>query len=305
MLFKSIVGLVAQRVVKTKMTTEHYSPQILLGLGLVAGVAAVVMIAKAHKKSTEVLMPELDELDMTERYLDEKEEEENREIDTQERVGYTAPIYRELAFNAVKLYGPGVLVGAVSIALIAGSHGIQHRRIGTLAGALTIVQTGFMEYRRRIVAEHGVDADERAYMGGEGRTVVVLEEDPETGKITKRRRKENRVSDEMDPVIYGRKFDYTNKNWYKERQMNEYFVTMVQNHMNDKLNLQGVVFLNDAYLSLGFERTELGQIAGWALDDEGDGFVDFGIDKEINHRTEENVPWVLDFNVSGSVLAYV
>ena len=222
-----------------------------------------------------------------------------------ERIAYKTLAYRRIALDGMRLYGPGVVLGITSVALILGSHGIQGRRIGTLAGALGIVQSSFLEYRRRIVTEHGQAADERAYLGAEERTVVILEEGEE-GKTRKRKIKQNRNSEDLTPLMYARTFDYTNKNWFDERRMNKFWLEMTQNMMNDRLHINGYVFLNEAYEALGMHRSALGQLAGWAKKDTGDRFIDFGLENPINHRAdEENVPWTLDFNVSGEILNYV
>ena len=78
-----------------------------------------------------------------------------------------------------------------------------------------------------------------------------------------------------------------------------------ENWANDKLKIDGFVFLNDVYDRLGLPRTRTGQIVGWVLDGEGDGFIDFGItdcEKYEDARFTRNA-FDLNFNVDGDILS--
>ena len=106
---------------------------------------------------------------------------------------------------------------------------------------------------------------------------------------------------------YARFFDETSPYWYKNPEMNLFFLLAQQNHANEKLKARGYLFLNEVYDMLGMPRTKAGQIVGWVYKEnntDGDNYVDFGI-----YRTEQNAKFVngfensvlLDFNVDGPV----
>jgi hypothetical protein len=60
-----------------------------------------------------------------------------------------------------------------------------------------------------------------------------------------------------------RTFDQNNKHWTNRVRENTTFIQTTQNWMNDKLHVQGVVLLNDAYDALGLHRTRDGATMGW------------------------------------------
>ena len=52
-MFDKITKFIGPRVGHTTLAIKSHAPELLLGGGVVAGVASVVMTAKAHKKSDE------------------------------------------------------------------------------------------------------------------------------------------------------------------------------------------------------------------------------------------------------------
>lgn len=97
---------------------------------------------------------------------------------------------------------------------------------------------------------------------------------------------------------YSRVFDESNPNWERYPEWTLLFLKHVQNHMNDRLNVRGHVFLNEVYDQLGFKRTSAGAVVGWLLTDKNDSFVEF----QIQDHLKENSPWILlNFNVNGII----
>jgi len=88
-----------------------------------------------------------------------------------------------------------------------------------------------------------------------------------------------------------RYFDKFNPHWNEQdRRQNVYFITLVQQQLNDLLQERGYVSLNNALELLGFERTIRGGQAGWLRDPEhgeGDGYIHFGVwDFGMTHGKE-------------------
>ena len=77
----------------------------------------------------------------------------------------------------------------------------------------------------------------------------------------------------------------------------EVYLKTVQSFFNEKLRVNGYVFLSEIleYLELGV--TTFYQVVGWTFNGDGDGFIDFGI-------TCSEHPYVfeLDFNCDGCIL---
>ena len=63
--------------------------------------------------------------------------------------------------------------------------------------------------------------------------------------------------------LYSVVFCEGNTGWTKNPELNKVFLIQQQNHANDRLRLNGVLFLNEVYDMLGVPRTAYGQIAGW------------------------------------------
>lgn len=77
-------------------------------------------------------------------------------------------------------------------------------------------------------------------------------------------------------------FDAQNPNFNKaSREHNHFFVHSVQSHMNDILRFRGHVFLNDVFDAMGYPRTALGALVGWALDFGHTSFIEFKI---VDHQ---------------------
>jgi hypothetical protein len=289
---------VGPRVGMFGLTLKNYQPEIYLTAGVIAGVGSVVTIAKAHKRSDEVFADVADGIDGVTTYVDETNTATVVITKSEERK-MLLPLYIEAARRAVILYGPGVLMGVTSVALIMASHGVLRGRNRALLSTLTLFQQGFAEYRKRVVTELGEEADERFYYGADPRKITTLEID-ENGKKKKRRSTKNHIPEEPTPMIYSRVFDETNMNWSPDGDMTEYFLRAVQTQVNDRLILQGYVLLNTVYRALGFQESPEGAVVGWSKNVRGDDFISFGLEKDINQRSGDN-RWILDFNVNGVV----
>lgn len=78
-------------------------------------------------------------------------------------------------------------------------------------------------------------------------------------------------------------FDTTNGSAYNATSQ-EYNLLLVKakiNYLSDVLKCSGILFLNDAYLEMGFPLTREGQLYGW-LDDEIGLSVEWRPDKYSN-----------------------
>lgn len=107
---------------------------------------------------------------------------------------------------------------------------------------------------------------------------------------------------------YARFFDETCAN-YEPGNMdyNLAYLRAQQQFANDRLRVEGYLFLSDVYEALGIKRTKMSQTVGWVYRPEnpdGDNFVDFGI-LETNRETEDGgyeKAILLEFNVDGPIL---
>lgn len=302
MSIKTLAGKASAKIGRQVLAAQQHSPTLLVAAG-VAGFGATVFLAcRATLKLNDVLAEGEEDL----KGVDALKENEVRKK--------TFSVQLQTAIKVAKLYAPAVIVGGASLAALTGSHIILKRRNAGLVAAYATLDKMYKDYRGRVVQDQGVEKD-REYLFGTIEKEIV-EEGPNGPEITHVKGYDVAAIKANAHSVYHRVFDYDNPNWSEVPQENQFLVQSAQNHLNDKLRVDGYVFLNDAYDLLGFEKTAAGQMVGWVrspkLDEngvpQGDGYIDFGIwsdgalagkQKILNGHKEAIV---LDFNVDGNVL---
>ena len=99
---------------------------------------------------------------------------------------------------------------------------------------------------------------------------------------------------------YARVFDKTSISWREDQKWNKYFLRIQERYANERLRIQGHLFLNEVYDMLGLSRTKNGQLLGWIYDEdkpECNGVVRFDFNP---YQFENGI--VIDFNVQGNIL---
>ena len=277
------------------LKSQKHSPEILVGVGIVAVVAGAIMASRATlklEKPTEEFKRGRDDI------KDLKELGHGKYPDEASYAQDLTYVYGKYTVELVKLYAPAVGVGAAGLACILGAHGILRQRNAALAAAYTVLEKGYAEYRKRVVEEYGADKDEEFRRGV--RTEAITEKGKEV--TTKVRQSTGPVL----PSPYARFFDEFSSEWSRTPEYNFSFLRAQQNMWNDRLRARGHVFLNEIYDALGIERSKEGAVVGWVLDKNGDNFIDFGLydlDSESAHRFVNGLDRsiLLDFNVDGLI----
>lgn len=288
---------------------KKYSPEILTAAGVVGTVGSTVLACKATLKVEDIL----DEAKKKSNLINAVHDGEI-EVDAE----YTDKDYSkdllvnrtQTAVKLIKLYGPAITLGALSItAILGGQHILRKRNVAVMA-AYKLCEESFANYRSRVKDELGEEKDRQFYYGITEETVKdkVKSKDGKTKTVT------TKVEKAPDHLYsqYARFFDEANMNWDKSPEQNMYFLKMVQNQMTDKLKARGHVFLNEVYDALGFERSEAGQLVGWVWNKDntameaGDGYIDFGIfdgnsyaKRAFVNGDERSI--LLDFNIDGMI----
>lgn len=291
------------------LVLKKYSPEILTAAGVIGTVGSTVLACKATLKVEDIL----DEAKKKSNLINAVHDGEI-EVDAE----YTDKDYSkdllvnrtQTAVKLIKLYGPAITLGALSItAILGGQHILRKRNVAVMA-AYKLCEESFNNYRSRVKDELGEEKDRQFYYGMTEETVKdkVKSKDGKTKTVTK---KVEKAPDHLYSQ-YARFFDEANINWDKSPEQNMYFLKMVQNQMNDKLKARGHVFLNEVYDALGFERSEAGQLVGWVWNKDntameaGDGYIDFGIfdgndyaKRAFVNGDERSI--LLDFNIDGMI----
>lgn len=293
-----IVNSLSRNFHKAGFKLKKHSPEILVVTGVVGTVVAAVMACKATTKLSGVLEQHKDKVDMVHEATETKE-------DTNKKL---AIVYAQTGLEFVKLYGPSVLLGALSITGILTSNNILRKRNIALAAAYATIDKGFKEYRSRVVDRFGKELDRELKYNIKSQEIEEVVVD-EKGK-EKTVKKTIEVADPNEHSIYARFFDEYCEGWSKDAEYNLIFLKQQQNYANDRLKAKGYLFLNEVYTMLGIEPTKAGQIVGWVYDEEhpvGDNFVDFGMYEVSNPKARDFVNGrersiLLDFNVDGNIL---
>lgn len=293
--FKSIASKLVSMTGKTGLVCKKYSPEILMTVGVVGVVASTVMACKATLKAGDIIDETNKNLDLIKqaRALD-REDYQDAEAKKEQVMTYV-----QAGVSFAKLYGPSILLGALSISCILGSHRIMRKRNIALVAAYKLVERSFKDYRDRVVSEFGVEKDFQFKNGLEKAQLKAIEED---GTITE---ESVNVIDPNNISGYARFFDESCSHWSKTPEYNLLFLKAQQGYANDLLNSRGHVFLNEVYDMVGIPRSQAGSIVGW-VKGEGDSFIDFGMYNGENMQIRDFVNGyertiLLDFNVDGVI----
>lgn len=290
---------------KVGFQLKKHSPEILVAAGVVGTVVSAVMACKATTKLEGVLNETKSNVDAIHAAAERKEVNGVEYTDKMKKKDLTI-IYAKGGLNLVKLYGPSVALGAASIGCILTSHNIVRKRNIALAAAYTAVDSGFKEYRGRVVERFGEELDKELKYNVKAEEVKekVVDENGKEQTVT------TVVRTPIDPNYtseYARFYDVGCNGWTKNPEYNLMFLRQQQNYANDLLQKRGHVFLNEVYDMLGIPRSSAGQIVGWVLGSEtGDDYIDFGIydvhkptNMDFVNGHERSI--LLDFNVDGVV----
>lgn len=278
---------------------RKHSPQVAFAGGVVAGLTSTVLACRATLKLSDTLA-NAEELKAKAEAL--HADGTNEEYPTKEYSRDLTVIKVKTILNVTKLYAPAAGLAMISVALLTGSHVTLNRRNASLTAAYASVDQAFEKYRQRVVEQLGGDADRDFRYGTE-----VVSETVEGDDGKKKTVKHTRVDSSQAPSKYARFFDEMCNDWKSNPEYNRAFLHCQQQYANDMLRARGHVFLNEVYDALGIPRTKEGQVVGWVLDGNGDGFVDFGIfDDLTNPRVRDFVNGreysiLLDFNVDGLI----
>lgn len=304
---------VSRSLHKVGFKFKKHSPEILIVAGTVGAVASAVMACKATLKVNEIVEETKETVDKIHEGVAEQKKLPDGTEYTQEMANQDLlVVYAQTGWKFVKLYGPSVVLGVVSLGCMIGSNQILRKRNVALAAAFKAVDTSFKEYRGRVVERFGEKLDRELRYNIKAKEVeeIVVDEDGNETTVTK-------TVEVMDPNsvhnIYSIIFDDGNTGWSKNAELNKVFLIQQQEAANFRLKTQGILTLNEVYDMLGAPRTAYGQVAGWVYtgdDTAGDDFVDFGIFDIYNENARDFINLrektvILDFNCIGNILDYM
>lgn len=292
---------------KVGFQLKKHSPEILVITGVVGTVVSAVMACKATTKASTIIDNAKEGIDAIHEVAENPEfAEQYTKEDAQKDLAIT---YAKTGFEFAKLYAPSVAVGALSITSILVGHNILRKRNLALAAAYQIVDTGFKQYRSRVIERLGEQMDRELQYDIKAKEVeeTVVDKKGKEKTVTKTIEVADPIA-AMSPYTYC--FDESSSCWERDAESNKFFLARQQDYANEKLKAKGYMFLNEVLDMVGIPRCRAGQTVGWIYDDQnpiGDNFIDFGI---LNIKCEANRAFMngleksiwLNFNVDGDIL---
>ena len=305
-LMSIVPNSLVRNVSRQVLVAKKNSPHIFFAAGVAGTVVSTVLACRATLKLSKALDEIKEEVDTVKEMHESINQESEMEILDNGRVitkvkysqeewyKDTVYVYTKASWKIVKLYGPSIIIGGISIAALTGSHVQLSRRNTALMAAYAALQTAFEEYRERVRFQYGDDRELDIYRG----LVSHTEKDENGNKVEVKS-----IGDPNRHSVYARFFDEASRYWTKNPEMNRLHVQCQQNFANNLLQARGHVFLNEVYDSLGIERSTPGSVVGWVLHGDGDGYVSFGIFEPNSARFVNGVERsiLLDFNVDGVI----
>lgn len=313
---------------KAALKLKKHSPEILVVSGIVGTVISAIMACKATTKVNDIVESSKEEIhnlhlvaaaaglrEMEDPTKEDKAKiklfasrQDVKEYSKEDLKKDTTIIYAQTAMKFVKLYGPAVILGVLSITGILAGHNITKKRNLALAAAYATVDKSFKDYRSRVVERFGEELDKELRYNIKSKEIEETVTD-ENGKETTVKKTID-VVDPNDISDYARFFDDGCIGWEKDAEHNLFFLKQQQNWANERLKKRGYLFLNEVYEMLGIPATRAGQQVGWIYDKNDpnkDNFVDFGIYDTNRPSTRDFVNGyertiLLDFNVDGNIL---
>lgn len=289
---------------RTAIKLKKRSPEILIVAGVVGTVASTVLACKATTKLNSLLEESKDNIEQIHTY--ESTEEFGDHYSKEDAKKDLAIVYVQTGIKVAKLYAPAVTLGVISISSILASNNILRKRNVALVAAYTTIDKTFKEYRERVVERFGSDVDNELRLGIKKTKIEELITDPETGKEKKVKSTVN-VVESTATDEYSRWFDESCKNYEGNMDYDMLYLRSQQQFANDKLKVDGYLFLSDIYEALGIPRTKMSQTVGWIYkpnNENGDNFVDFGL-MELYREIEDGSykkGIFMNFNVDGPIL---
>lgn len=302
---------------KTSFQLKKHSPEILVVAGVIGVVTSAVMACKATTKVDKILENTKNNIDKIHTATETGVTKAGEPYSVEDSKKDLTLIYVQTGVKFAKLYGPSVVLGALSITSILASNNILRKRNVALGAAYAAIDKGFKEYRSHVIERFGEEVDRELKYNLKAKKFDETVIDEETGK-EKKIKKNGFVVSPADISGYARFFEkYTqdedgnsilNPHWESNNEYNLMFIKAQERYANDLLKAKKRVFLNEVYEMLGLPRTKAGQIVGWVYDPEnpkGDNYIDFGLYSDnLSYSDYVNgfdQAILLDFNVDGNI----
>ena len=267
---------------KAGFVLKQASPEILIGFGILSGIAAI-FTACSKMKETEAIQEDFhEEVEIV------KEEEEPG---TKE---YNIGIVKagaKLFGRYLKTFWLPILLEILAIIAIWYSHGIMVKRNANLVSAAIVLTQQLEKYRDRVREKVGEEVENDLFYGVTNRKVDEIIGKDEKGKDKKIKVMEKVITNGAEGP-FDRVFDRNNHNYKGQPGPDMIFIQGIQRAFNDIIKdratktSNGWVTINEVYNQLGFPSVEEGFQWGWIYSNHDPKYmgtyIDFGINDHSN-----------------------
>lgn len=309
--FNNIAGGVSKAANITCFQLKKHSPAILVGVGLISGIACTVTACLATTKASEILGEAKTEIDDIQKVLNDPDVPAEKYSDDDAKSD-RRKVYVRTGLQLAKTYAVPAGLGIVSVCSVLGATKILNNRNAAVAATLASTTLGFDKYRERLIKKFGNQGealDKELRYGTEEVEIKekVIGEDGKE-KTVKRKVTIHNNSNEPLALDYTRVFDWSNPYWKPDMNYNLMFMRGRQTWSGLRLEANGYLFWNEVLKECGFSKVKAGQTVGWLYNpdnnDNGDNGVNFRIHEAYSYDDHGNkLPiLLLDFNCDGSIL---
>lgn len=284
------------------LVLKKYAPEILLGVGITAGVGATA--TAIHTTIKNDVAAEIQEYRNTAGRLNDikaRYEEENPDelpaIRKEVAIGHiqAATIF---AKNMVKIYAVPVALTAISIGSLMWSRGIYAGRMIAMSAALNKTTETLNAYRERVRGDVGEESEQHIFERAVD-DVAIDEPEEEEGD------NHSRISGYAPMSVIFDDSSYLTDVHNRENVL--YMLKSHENWANDRLVARGHLFLNDVLVDIGLPQTPEGQLVGWIFEDDNQRKIDFGMNRNgfdaviCDYLADARDDLPLQFNVDGVI----
>lgn len=267
---------------KTGFVLRQASPEILIGVGILSGIAAIFTACSKMKKAEEV----------TEEFHEEMEViAEEEEKGTKEYAAASFKAGTRLFGRYLKTFWLPILLEILSIIAIWYSHGIMVKRNADLVSAAIVLTQQLDKYRDRVREKVGDETENDLFYGITSKKVGETIVKDEKGKDKKVKVVEKIIEDGAEGP-FDRVFDKRNSNFKGQPGSDMGFLRAVRECVSNNMKARatsttnGWVTINEVFTQLGFDPVEAGFNWGWVyskFDPKYQStFIDFGVNDYTN-----------------------
>lgn len=267
---------------KAGFILKQASPEILIGFGILSGIAAIFTACSKMKKTEAIQEDFHEEVEIV------KEEEEPGTKEYNIRIVKAGA---RLFGRYLKTFWLPILLEILAIIAIWYSHGIMVKRNANLVSAAIVMAQQLDKYRDRVREKVGEEVENDLFYGVTNRKVDEIIGKDEKGKDKKVKVMEKVITNGAEGP-FDRVFDRNNHNYRGQPGPDLIFIEGVRRSFDDILKSRttktsnGWVTINEVYNQLGFPSVEEGFQWGWVHSNSDPRFmgtvIDFGISDKSN-----------------------